>query len=330
MPSRQEELIADILLGSPGHLKGTRPIHAPGIAATGWFRATDVAARYTCAGHFSGRRVPATVRFSDGTGLPVWSHSKPAVRGMAVKFHLGPEQETDMVAMTIGAFFCRTVDLFHDFCVAAIPVPVKRRPWWDKIRDMLTLRLAPREPAVGETTWSEPAIFRYGQDHPAACPAITALGAMVVPESYLACRYHPVHTFELRTLAGASTFVRFHWDPVEGLRTAGQTSVNFLQTDLRQRVKDGRAEFVLRAQVADAGDDLADVMRPWPERRRRLVMGHLVLDHVPDDQITGCERLRFDPTRLVKGIGPCPGDQILEERGLVYSISADARAAGKI
>ena len=79
-----DTVIDDILNDCPGHRPGTRPIHAPGIAATGWFQATGVAADFTEAAHFGGGRVPVTVRFSNGTGLSTVADSTPAVRGMAV------------------------------------------------------------------------------------------------------------------------------------------------------------------------------------------------------------------------------------------------------
>lgn len=45
-------------------------MHAVGIGATGYFVPSDVAADYTAAEHFSGGRVPVTVRFSNGSGSP--------------------------------------------------------------------------------------------------------------------------------------------------------------------------------------------------------------------------------------------------------------------
>jgi catalase len=87
----------------------------------------------------------------------------------------------------------------------------------------------------------------------------------------------------------------------------------------------GRAQFVLRMQVAEQGDDTSDPTVPWPRRRRRVVMGHLRLDAMVADQWEGGERLSFNPTSLVSGID-ISGDQILAARGDVYTRSAARRA----
>lgn len=336
MPTPEEALIADILLGSPGHLSGTRPIHAPGIAATGWFQATGVAGAYTAAAHFDGHRVPVTVRFSDGTGLPLANPAAHTVRGMAVKFHLGAvaedangvlhsTTETDMIGVELGVFFCRTIDLFREFCVATTPVKVPGRSWWVTIHDLLTLS-EPPQPEPG-TMSNETAVFQYANSHSEACPAVAGLGATAMPESYVTCTYHPVHAFKLTSPDGVIHYVRFHWEPVVGVRAADDPDGTSLPADLRRRVADRQAEFVLRAQVADQGDDLVDVTRPWPQSRRRLVLGHLTLTAVPADQVNGCERLSFNPTTLVDGIAYCPDDLILQERAKVYPVSFAQRAA---
>ena len=50
--------IDGIIAAFPGHQPGTRPIHAPGITATGWFEGSPVAPIYTDAAHFAGARGP--------------------------------------------------------------------------------------------------------------------------------------------------------------------------------------------------------------------------------------------------------------------------------
>jgi catalase len=95
---------------------------------------------------------------------------------------------------------------------------------------------------------------------------------------------------------------------------------NFLRGGLRDRITNGHAEFVLRIQLAEEGDDLADPTRPWSARRPRVVMGHLRLTDVPDDQVHGCELLSFNPTRLVPGIA-VSDDPLLVARGPAYEHS---------
>ncbi len=89
-------------------------------------------------------------------------------------------------------------------------------------------------------------------------------------------------------------------------------------------IHNGRAEFVLRIQLAEQGDDTSNPTRPWPSRRPVVVMGHLRLTEVAEDQHHGCELLSFNPTRLVPGMG-LSDDPTLALRGEVYDRSATRR-----
>lgn len=333
MPGGADAVIDAMIADAPGHMVGTRPIHAPGIAVTGRFRASDVAADFTGAAHFSGRPVPVTVRFSNGTGSMEEADSKFLVRGMAVRFHLGEvttdqhgvlagAETVDMVCMTLPVFFTRTVESFMAFLQAARPVPVAPTSRWRKALDALRLEPGPPRP-LGP---GEAGAFAFANRYPPARQAMVDLSAISVPESYVTCAYRPVHAF-LLTKGGKATAVRFRWEPVAGVRPAARgTEGDFLQQELRERLARGPAGFVLRMQVAEQGDDTSDPTTPWPESRRRVVMGHLRVDRVTADQVNGNERLGFDPTRLVPGIG-LSDDPILLARSPMYARSRDRRMA---
>jgi catalase len=320
-----DELVDALIRACPAYRPGTRPIHAPGIAATGWFSGTPVASSLTIAPHFAGPPVPVTVRFSNGTGDSCEPDSTPAVRGMAVKFQPGTEDETDLVAMSLPMFFVEDVPQFRKFVVAATAVAPKRRSQWQVVRERLRLDTPYPTPAPGSETTSDQGVFDFAVSHPKACPAVAYLGANFVPESYTTCAYHAVHAFTLTGPDGTARSVRFHWEPVEGVRSASTTVTgNFLRGGLQDWITNGRAEFVLRAQVAEQGDDTADPTRPWPSRRPRVVLGHLRLTDIPTDQLHGGELLSFNPTRLVRGIG-LSDDPTLAVRGEVYQHSFDRR-----
>lgn len=331
------DLIDEVARTCPEYRSGTRPIHAPGIAATGWFSATPVASSYTAAAHFSGERVPVTVRFSNGTGAADEPDATAQVRGMAVKFHLGTvasdehgvlqsEVETDLIAMTLPVFFARTVPEFRAFLAAAVPTSSVARSRWRRAVDLLRLE-TPRPKVRPGVLSGEPGIFDYAAHHREACPAVAYLGAKFVPESYTTCSYHAVHAFALTAPDGSTRWARFHWEPLEGVRSAPPDAAigNFLRLGLQDRIATGRAEFVLRIQLAEGDDDPRDPTTPWPARRRRVVMGHLRLTEVPADQHHGCELLSFNPTRLVPGIAGAP-DPTLIVRGDVYALSHARRA----
>lgn len=316
MPGRADLFIDAIIDAQPSHTSGTRPIHAPGIGVTGWFQASDVAATYTDAPHFRGTRVPVTVRFSNGTGSMGTPDSEPLVRGMAVRFHLEAGEQVDMVTMTLPVFFTPTMDAFREFLAAVKPVPVPATPWWRKILDVLRLQPGPARPLRP----GDVGAIEFANRYPPARRSVVALTALAVPQSYVTCSYHAVHAFVLRA-GDRTTAVRFRWEPVAGVRPAPEGTVgNYLQEELRDRLGRGPAEFVLRMQVAEHGDDTSDPTTAWPECRRRVVMGHLRVDSVVADQIGGNERLTFDPTRLVPGIS-VSDDPTLIARHEVYERS---------
>ncbi len=338
MANQADVIISSMLADFPAHRPGTRPIHAPGIAVTGWFQASTVAANLSEAEHFNGERVPVTVRFSNGTGVADEPDATRTVRGMAVRFHLGDvttdagmhssTEATDLISVTLPVFFTRTIDDFLDLTRSAVPTAAKPRTWWRNLRGAVdgivgTLRLLP--PPKGATP-ADLAVVTFADRHPPARLGIAASTLLPIPESYATCCYHAVHAFRL-TAGDRVTSVRFHWEPVAGVRPAPPgTAGNYLQEELAQRLQRGSADFVLRVQVAEAGDDTTDPTTPWSQARRKVVMGQLRLENVVADQELGCEALRFDPTRMVPGID-IGDDPILAARREVYGRSADRRSS---
>jgi catalase len=329
--SIEDRLIDDILVCSPDHQPGTRPIHAPGIGVTGCFQASPVAREYTVAEHLDGRSVPVTVRFSNGTGSLTEPDSRATlVRGMSVKFHLGKgphARETDMIAMSLPMFFVRTVDEFRDLTRAAIPRPVRPASWWRKLVQTISLRAGPPDPEKGQTTSNAAGVFEYAVDCPFAGTAVVTQAMLEAPHGYGTCSYDAVHAFVLTDRDGRKRFVRFRWEPVDGVQVApAGTTGDYLDDELAASLRRGAIEFVLRMQLGEQGDDPTDPTTVWPQRRRRVVMGHLLVKAIAPDQRQSADLIDFNPTRLVDGID-VSGDPVLTIRGPVYERSAERRRA---
>ena len=330
------ELIGDIVGDFPGNRPETCPVHTHGISARGTFRASPVAPKFCRAPHLSGAPRDVLVRFSNGSGLPVQRDAVPDARGMAVRFYLdeatGPlgadgdpaaRPHTDLVAMTLPTFFTPTIELFQAFTHATVPQPRPSRSVWQRLWSQV--QMLPAIPALpaGVRTSGDLGAMAFADEHPRACPAVIALAGPITG-SYLGATYHAVHAFGLRAADGRRHFVRFFWEPEGGVRAHRGSSEVYLFDDLRRRVADGRTGFVLRAQVAEPGDDLSDPTTPWPQTRRRLTLGRLVLTSVPEDQDRDCEDLAFDPGWLPDGI-ELSDDPILAVRSEVYAASARRR-----
>ena len=128
------EQLVDSINASYGVHPGYRAAHAKGVLCATRFTPTAEAARLSRAPHFAGPDVHAHVRFSNGSGNPTAADGMRDGRGMAVKFYLSDGATTDIVAISLPAFFAR--DPPRIFCsstthVAPIPQPVNRmRPRW--------------------------------------------------------------------------------------------------------------------------------------------------------------------------------------------------------
>src|SRR3984957_6583248 len=93
--------LLDALDALSGLHPGFRPAHAKGLMCSGTFTPSSEAATLTRASHATMGSTPATVRFSDSTGVPTIPDNDPqksGPRGIAVRFHLREHAHTDIVA----------------------------------------------------------------------------------------------------------------------------------------------------------------------------------------------------------------------------------------
>ncbi len=308
----------------PHHPLGARPVHSFGIAVTGWFQPSNVATRYSKAEQFT-RRVPVTVRFSNGAGSAVEHDNATDARGMATKFHLSGGQHADLVMMTLPVFFVPTPKDFLEFAEASQPQVVRPQSWCRKFLDKLMLRSPPPPPDPGTNTSGFPGILQYSKTHPFTRLSIVFMALVTTPVSYARAKYHAVHTFKATNTEGVVRFVRLAWEPVAGVRpvdphTAMGSAPDYLRTELRERLARNPARFLLQMRIAGQGEVLDDPTAIWDDTQTRVVMGELVLTGLVADQQTGCERLSFNPNRVVPGL-ECSNDPILAARGGAYEES---------
>jgi catalase len=286
----------------PGH----RAAHAKGTLCAGTFTAAPEAAGLTTAAHMQGDPVRVTVRFSNGAGNPNAPDGARDGRGMATKFYLPDETKTDIVALTLPMFFVRTPDDFIEFMGARKPDPETRKLDFEKIGAFL-------------------------QAHPEAQRAIEISLGLEPPSSYVCCRYFGIHAFKFTSPGGDERFVRYRWEPEEGVETipdeeAKSRERDYLQVDLADRLSEGSAAFRLHVQLAEEGDDPDDPTEPWPDERETVELGRLELTGLETGRETGDDILVFDPTRVTEGI-ECSNDQILLARPGAYSVSVERRTA---
>ncbi|MDQ1520185.1 MAG: catalase, partial [Actinomycetota bacterium] len=276
------ERAIDALEAVSGVHPGFRAAHAKGTLCAATFTPTPEASTLSRATHFAGGPVRAHVRFSNGSGDPTApDYAARDGRGMATKFYLADGSKTDVVAVTLPAFFVRTPEDFLAFAEA-------RRP----------------DPATGEPDMD--AIGAFLGEHPEALTAAMAVVSALPPESYLRCAYNALHAFRFVDAAGGSRFVRYRFEPDggEGTLTAEEAEArgaDYLQRDLAERLAAGAATFTLTVQIADGDDPIDDPTAVWPDDRRRVTLGRLEVTGLAFDREQDGDVLVFDPTRVTDG-----------------------------
>ncbi|MEO1057511.1 MAG: catalase [Actinomycetota bacterium] len=317
------ELVAKIRDDFPGQPHTGRPIHTCGIGAEGFFQPSPVARRYSNSPVFNTARTNVAIRFSNGSGDHEENDNAADVHGMAVKLHVD-EGVWDLVGMTLAEFFVRTPGQFIDFTEHAIPQPTKRVHWWDRWWAKLNLRLPPQQPAT--PTSATDGLMNFANRHSYARAGILGDAMLYRPVSWVRAQYHTIHVFGITGPDGVRRRVRFRWDPVIGIRPAGDLDIGAdgLRTDLRARLADAPASFQLRMTVAEAGDPIDDPTVGWPEWRHTVVMGTLWVTAIAADQERDGEAISFNPARLAPGIDP-PLDHIFAARRAAYAVSCAER-----
>jgi catalase len=289
-----------------GRHEGHRVVHAKGTLCAATFTPTPEAAKLSRAAHFQGGDVRAHVRFSNGSGNPSAPDYEPREgRGMATKFYLSDGSTTDIVSITLPAFFVNTVEGFLDFTRA-------RRP----------------DPETGEP--DPDAIGKFIADHP---EALTAAGAVITatpPESYLRCAYNALHAYRFVDADGGSRWIRYRWEPEDGEANlteeeAKERGPDYLQKDLADRLAQRPAIFTLSVQIAEDDDPTDDPTVVWPDERRRVDLGRLEVTGLAHDREQGDDVLVFDPTRVTDGI-ELSDDPILRFRTDAYAVSVLRRS----
>jgi hypothetical protein len=100
---KADQLVAAVHQDAGGIFPGFRAAHAVGRIYAGTFTPTAAAKTLSRAAHFQDAPVPATARFSGTSGDP--SQKPSNVAAMALKFYLPDGTITDLIGITLPAFF---------------------------------------------------------------------------------------------------------------------------------------------------------------------------------------------------------------------------------
>ncbi len=282
---------------------GFRPAHAKGAMLTGTFTPSSEASSLTRAPHVVRESTPVTVRFSNSTGLPLVPDNDPNAnpRGLAIRFNLAEHVHTDIVSHSTDGFPTRTGQEFLEFLRALA------------VSDPANLAGSPLEAFLG----SHPKALAFVQTPKPA------------PSSFARESYFGVTAMKFTNAEGVSKFGRYRIVPEAGNDHLDDAAVaakgpNYLFDELGGRVGNGKIAFRLLVQVAEDGDVVHDATIHWPEERKLVELGTIVLTEPVAESDHEQKHIIFDPIPRVDGIEPSD-DPLLELRAAVYLLSGRRR-----
>jgi len=300
------ERLVDSINQSYGVHPGHRAAHAKGVLCAARLIPTSEAARLSRAAHLAGGEIRAHVRFSNGSGDPAAPDGARDARGMAVKLYLPDSTTTDIVALSLPAFFARTPE------------------------DLVAFNDARRV----DSDTGQPDMERVGgylAEHPEAMAAVTAAITHPIPARYATLTYHSLHAFGLVNAQGGVRYGRYQLVPEQGEKSLSDDEAavrppDFLRDELFERLAHGPAVFHVQVQLAEGNDPVDDPTERWPAEREVVELARLEVTGLASDRERGGDVLVFDPTRVTEGI-VLPDDPILHARPGAYSVSVARRTA---
>jgi catalase len=280
-----------------------RVVHAKGGGAHGFFEVTDDITQY-CKADFlqPGRRTPMFARFSTVAGESGSADTVRDPRGFALKLYTD-EGNYDMVGNNTPVFFVRDPSKFQDFIHSQKRLPDTNLRSNDMQWDFWTL--SPE--SAHQVAW--------------------LMGDRGTPRTWRHMNGYGSHTYLWENDGGEKFWVKYHFKTDQGVEcfTDAQAKAmvaeepDFHIRDLSDAIASGDApQWNLHMQImpfADAPDyrfNPFDLTKVWPHSDYPLIpVGRMVLDRNPENYFAEVEQAAFEPSNLVRGIGPSPDRMLL-------------------
>lgn len=279
-----------------------RAVHSKGVLLEGEFQPDPGARLLSITPLFSSGPTAVIARFSDFTGLPDIPDAAPEAnpRGLALKFRLAGNETMDIVTHSFNGFPVATAAEFGELMRAV--------------------------GASGNGAAKPTPLDRFLAVHPVAKQFLTS--QKPAPASYATLSYFGVNAFAFTNASGNVQYVRYRFVPVAGEalldpKAIGGKAPDYLRDEIAVRVSAAPASFDWFAQVAVAGDAVADPSVPWAESRKLVRLGRITLTRMVADQANMDKTLLFIPGNVTAGIAPA--DPMIAVRSAAYPISFSER-----
>jgi catalase len=108
---------------------------------------------------------------------------------------------------------------------------------------------------------------------------------------------------------------------------AATKSPDYLMAELPRRLAKGQVRFHIKAQLAAPGDQTRDATQAWPDDRKVVDLGMLIITNTLADSDALQKKLLFTPGRLTDGI-EASEDPLIAARDGSYAESFKRRKPG--
>jgi catalase len=279
---------------------GHRRNHAKGICFTGVFEANGAGAELSRAQAFAKGQHPVVGRFNLGTPDPNAPDATVRVRGLGLLITAPDGQEWRTAMINAPIFAVSHPQAFYDLLIASTSKDANAMPAFIKAN--------PEFAKFGDWAKSAPWTGSYAEE-----------------------RFNSLNSFIFTDNSGAEHAVRWSLIPAappvavapEELAKRGP---DFLEQEITERIQGGPARWTLQVTVANPGDQTADPTQAWPEDRRTVEVGALIVQKIEAERDGPCRDINFDPTVLPSGIRTSD-DPFPAARSSAYAKSFDRRTA---
>jgi catalase len=279
---------------------GHRRNHAKGICFTGVFESNGNGSALSQAQVFARGEYPALGRFNLGTANADAADATVRVRGIGLRISTPDGQEWRTAMINAPVFTVSTPRAFYELLLAA----------GSKDPNAMKAFAAANPEFAGFAAWAQKGAWTG---------------------SYAEERFNGLNAFVFVDNAGAKQAVRWSLLPAaqpvpvspEDLAKRGP---NFLEQEITERVGSAPQRWTLVVTVANPGDPTADPTKAWPEDRRTVEVGTLIVQKIEAEADGPCRDINFDPTVLPTGIR-VSDDPFPAARSAAYAKSYDLRTA---
>jgi catalase len=292
--------LVDAFTPATGEPLGHRKNHAKGICFTGTFEANGAGSALSSAQVFTRGQHPVLGRFNLGTADPNAPDATVRVRGLGLRISTPDGQEWRSAMIDTPFFPVSTPQAFYELLLASVS----------------------KDPDAMKT-------------FAAAHPEIAAFGAWANSAtwtgSYAEERYNSLNSFVFTDGSGADHAVR--WSLLPAAQSVpispddlAKRGPDFLEQEIAERVRGGALRWTMVVTVANPGDPTANPSKAWPEARRAVEVGTLIVQQVQAERDGPCRDINFDPTVLPTGLRTSD-DPFPAARSSAYAKSYDRRTA---